>query len=60
MIDNYPKVDPDVLKVARVVFPWAAAFQVSDGLQCVNGGTLRALDRAGFAALINLVTYYGT
>ncbi|KUL89221.1 hypothetical protein ZTR_03654 [Talaromyces verruculosus] len=57
-ITKFYTVDPDVLKVARVVFPWAAAFQVSDGLQCVNGGTLRALDRAGFAALINLVSYY--
>ncbi|KAB8274931.1 major facilitator superfamily domain-containing protein [Aspergillus minisclerotigenes] len=51
--------DRSVIDLAVKVFPWAAAFQVSDGLQAVNAGALRAVGKVNTAATINLMAYYG-
>ncbi|RAQ50219.1 multidrug resistance pump [Aspergillus flavus] len=50
--------DRSVIDLAVKVFPWAAAFQVSDGLQAVNAGALRAVGKVNTAATINLMAYY--
>jgi multidrug resistance protein, MATE family len=50
--------DHEVVALAARVFPYAAAFQLSDGTQVVAGGVLRGMGRPDAAALVNLVGYY--
>ncbi|KAF2647130.1 putative multidrug resistance pump [Lophiostoma macrostomum CBS 122681] len=57
-ISRWYTTDPKVIEMAVAVFPWGAAFQVSDGLQCVNAGTLRAVGKVDLAMWINLAAYY--
>lgn len=51
--------DPHVISLAIAVFPFGAAFQISDGLQSANSGVLRAVGKVKVAAQVNLVAYYG-
>lgn len=55
---NYIQDNPEVVKLAVTVFPWGAAFQISDGMQAVNSGSLRALGRVDVGAAANFVAYY--
>lgn len=50
--------DARVVALAAQIFPLAAAFQLSDGIQVVAGGVLRGMGRPDAAALVNLVGYY--
>jgi MATE family multidrug resistance protein len=50
--------DREVVTLAAQIFPFAAAFQLSDGTQVVAGGVLRGMGRPDAAALVNLVGYY--
>ena len=50
--------DAPVVLLAAQIFPLAAAFQLSDGIQVVAGGVLRGMGRPDAAALVNLVGYY--
>jgi MATE family multidrug resistance protein len=49
---------PDVIALAAVTLPIAAAFQLFDGVQVVGGGVLRGMGRTRPAAVFNLVGYY--
>jgi len=48
----------DVIALAAVTLPIAAAFQLFDGIQVVGGGVLRGMGRTRPAAVFNLVGYY--
>jgi len=48
----------EVLAVAAVLLPIAAAFQLFDGIQVVGGGILRGMGRTRPAAWFNLLGYY--
>jgi MATE family multidrug resistance protein len=50
--------DAGVVALAATIFPFAAAFQLSDGTQVVAGGVLRGMGRPDAAAVVNLVGYY--
>jgi MATE family multidrug resistance protein len=50
--------DVRVVALAAQIFPLAAAFQLSDGIQVVAGGVLRGMGRPDAAAIVNLVGYY--
>jgi Na+-driven multidrug efflux pump len=47
-----------VIELAAQIFPFAAAFQLSDGTQVVAGGVLRGMGRPAAAAVVNLLGYY--
>jgi hypothetical protein len=51
--------DAKVVALATAVMPWGAAFQLMDGQQAVNSGSLRAQGREAISATINLTAYYG-
>jgi MATE family multidrug resistance protein len=50
--------DAQVIALAAAIFPFAAAFQLSDGTQVVAGGVLRGMGRPDAAAVVNLFGYY--
>jgi MATE family, multidrug efflux pump len=50
--------DADVVGLAALILPIAAAFQVFDGTQIVAGGVLRGAGRTQGPALANLFGYY--
>jgi len=50
--------DAQVIALAAVILPIAAAFQIVDGLQVVGSGVLRGMGRTIPAALINLLGFY--
>jgi multidrug resistance protein, MATE family len=50
--------DAGVVALAAMIFPFAAAFQLSDGTQVVAGGVLRGMGRPDAAAVVNLIGYY--
>lgn len=50
--------DAGVVALAATIFPFAAAFQLSDGTQVVAGGVLRGMGRPDAAAVVNLIGYY--
>jgi MATE family multidrug resistance protein len=50
--------DRRVVELAAQIFPFAAAFQLSDGTQVVAGGVLRGMGRPDAAAVVNLIGYY--
>jgi len=59
--DSLPRLisnDPAVLAAATALIPIAAAFQLSDGTQCVGSGILRGMGRTRPAAFFNLFAYY--
>jgi MATE family multidrug resistance protein len=51
-------MDPDVIALAALALPVAAAFQVFDGTQVVGCGVLRGMGRTRPAAIFNLVGYW--
>ncbi len=50
--------DAEVVAVAALIFPIAAAFQLFDGVQVVGCGILRGMGRTQAAAWSNVVGYY--
>ena len=50
--------EADVIAIAAVILPIAAAFQVFDGLQAVGSGILRGMGATVPAATFNLVGYW--
>ncbi len=50
--------DAQVVAVAALIFPIAAAFQLFDGVQVVGCGILRGMGRTQAAAWSNVVGYY--
>ena len=50
--------EPEVVAIAALIFPVAAAFQLFDGVQVVGCGILRGMGRTQAAAGSNLVGYY--
>jgi MATE family multidrug resistance protein len=51
--------DAEVVMLAAMILPVAAAFQLFDGLQVVGGGILRGIGDTLPAAIFNAVAYYG-
>jgi MATE family multidrug resistance protein len=51
--------DAEVLAVAALLIPVAAAFQIADGTQVVGAGVLRGVADTRFAALCALVGFWG-
>ena len=50
---------PEVVTLAAMILPVAAAFQLFDGLQVVGGGVLRGTGDTLPAAVFNAIAYYG-
>jgi MATE family multidrug resistance protein len=50
--------EPDVIAIALLVFPIAAAFQLFDGVQVVAGGILRGAGRTNAPAWVHLFGFY--
>jgi MATE family multidrug resistance protein len=57
-LPTWSTAQPDVIALAAVTLPIAAAFQLFDGVQVVGGGVLRGMGRTRPAAVFNLVGYY--
>lgn len=50
--------DDDVVALVAKTMPLLALFQIADGVSGVCGGVIRGMGRQGFAAWINIVSYY--
>ena len=48
----------EVIAIAALILPAAAAFQLFDGVQVVGGGVLRGMGRTVPVAVFNLLGYY--
>lgn len=50
--------DFEVVTLASLLLPVAAAFQIADGLQVVGGGLMRGMGKPQAGAVVNLVGFY--
>jgi MATE family multidrug resistance protein len=50
--------DPNVVSLAAMLLPIAAAFQIFDGVQVVGGGLMRGMGRPQAGAIVNLIGFY--
>ncbi|MEZ5313709.1 MAG: MATE family efflux transporter [Thermoanaerobaculia bacterium] len=58
-IPTWFTLDAEVVALAALLLPIAAAFELFDGLQVVGSGILRGMGRTRPAAAFNLIGYYG-
>ncbi|CEI93196.1 hypothetical protein RMCBS344292_07435 [Rhizopus microsporus] len=50
--------DEDVVALVAKTMPLLALFQIADGVSGVCGGVIRGMGRQGFAAWVNIISYY--